>query len=74
MTVTFHHREFLNSKPATARTGPSRRNLATMRSLAMSALSPVLEHKRTQLGNHGIDANDPKRRKAMSARMSVIAG
>ena len=37
MTVTFHHREFLNSKRATASTGPSRRNLATMRSLAMSA-------------------------------------
>ena len=31
-----------------------------MRSLAMSALSPVLEHKRTQLGHHGIDANEVK--------------
>ncbi len=36
-------------------------NLAQMRSPAMSALSPLLEHKRTYLRHRRIDANDPPR-------------
>jgi hypothetical protein len=36
------------------------RFLARTRSVSMSALSPLLEHKRTQRGHRGIDAIDPQ--------------